>query len=135
MPNAVVLRILLGIIACLWALYPGEGKAGETPKASPSLFSRFTSVISSADGDRCSHVPSCSRYAREAVGTHGLIQGMMLSCDRLIRCGGDDTTRLPQVVVKGKRYAWDPVLSNDFWWKKRAAHPAPRLPRHFEGWE
>ncbi|WP_092214708.1 membrane protein insertion efficiency factor YidD [Desulfoluna spongiiphila] len=106
---------------------------------SPLVYSLFKSLISSTDGNRCSHVPSCARYAREAVETHGPLKGALLSCDRLIRCGGDDTKRLPQVVVGGHRHAWDPVSANDFWWKEgkgqEARKKGPELPMHFEGWD
>jgi putative component of membrane protein insertase Oxa1/YidC/SpoIIIJ protein YidD len=105
----------------------------------PLPYTLFKSLISSTDGKRCSHVPSCALYARDAVAEHGSIKGFVLSCDRLIRCGGDDTERLPQVVEGGKRYAWDPVSANDFWWKKDEAlvikSPPPVLPLHFKGWD
>lgn len=127
-PMALVLILLL-LPGLSWAF----GSASPAPDPAPPLFSFFKSIISSTDGDRCSHLPSCSRYAREAVSAHGVIKGALLSCDRLIRCGGDDTKRLPQVMVEGKRYVWDPVSANDFWWKKEAN--ASSLPAHFKGWE
>jgi len=108
-------------------------------EGSPFAFTLFKSLISSTDGNRCSHVPSCACYAKEAVEKHGPIKGMLLSCDRLIRCGGDDTKRLPQVVVGGHRYAWDPVSDNDFWWEKEKEAETERnrfaLPLHFKGWD
>lgn len=87
---------------------------GVLPESDPLLFSFFKSVISTTDSKRCSHVPSCARYAKDAVEKHGLLNGYVLSCDRLMRCGGNDREQLPQVVVGGKRYAWDPVSANDF---------------------
>lgn len=101
---------------CLAAGLLLSGSAGAQEGDDPLLFTFFKSVISTADGERCSHVPSCSRYAKEAVERHGAVKGFVLTCDRLIRCGGDDRELLPQVVVEGKRVAWDPVSANDFWW-------------------
>jgi len=34
----------------------------------------------------CRHVPSCSHYAIEALTTHGLIRGGVLTARRLLRC-------------------------------------------------
>ncbi|MDD3048970.1 MAG: membrane protein insertion efficiency factor YidD [Bacilli bacterium] len=34
----------------------------------------------------CKHTPSCSHYAVEALETHGLGKGMLLSMKRIIRC-------------------------------------------------
>lgn len=126
-------RYLIALAAiCLLAPGVAVADSGE----SPLIYSLFKSVISSADGNRCSHVPSCARYAREAVEKHGPLKGAMLSCDRLIRCGGNDTKRLPQVVVGGHRHAWDPVSANDFWWKDGGEEKKePVLPMHFEGWD
>lgn len=133
---AVCLFVLAGLI--LPAL-PWAAEMGVPPKEEPLLFSFFKSFVSTTDSKRCSHVPSCARYAKDAVEAHGPIKGYILSCDRLIRCGGDDTQLLPQVVVDGKRYAWDPVSANDFWWGNRESpgasqsHPAPSLV--FEAWD
>lgn len=34
----------------------------------------------------CRHIPSCSNYAIEALETHGLIKGSLLSVKRILRC-------------------------------------------------
>lgn len=34
----------------------------------------------------CRFVPSCSRYAHEALGTHGFFRGMWLGTKRIGRC-------------------------------------------------
>ncbi|WP_300672379.1 membrane protein insertion efficiency factor YidD [Desulfoluna sp.] len=130
-------HLLMGLFLFSGLLLPG-GVGAETSD-NPLLFSLFKSLISTTDSKRCSHVPSCARYAKDAVTKHGPVKGLVLSCDRLIRCGGNDTERLPQVVVGGERYAWDPVSSNDFWWgsnetlKKKGTPPV--LPLHFKGWD
>lgn len=43
----------------------------------------------------CRFQPSCSQYAREALLTHGLVRGSLLSAWRILRCnplcpGGED---------------------------------------------
>lgn len=95
--------------------------AAQSAERGPLLFSLFKSFISTTDGKRCDHVPSCARYAKNAVEAHGPIGGLVLTCDRLIRCGGDDLTVLPKVQVGGELYAWDPVSENDFWWNRKEA--------------
>jgi uncharacterized protein len=37
-------------------------------------------------GGRCKYYPSCSAYAEEAVGRHGVLRGSVLAAWRLLRC-------------------------------------------------
>ncbi len=37
-------------------------------------------------GPRCRYLPSCSDYAREAVGLHGPVKGSWLAMRRICRC-------------------------------------------------
>jgi len=37
-------------------------------------------------GRRCRFYPSCSHYAEEAIETHGLLKGLLLTGWRLLRC-------------------------------------------------
>lgn len=80
------------------------------------FYQRF---ISPADGDRCPMHPSCSRYAQQAIQREGLIVGWVLACDRLLRCGRDETRLSRRVHVNGQRLVYDPLDANTFWWKKR----------------
>jgi len=60
--------------------------------------------------------PSCSVYAAEAFEKHGPIIGWVMTCDRLVRCGRDETRLSPMIVRNRNRYTYDPVSANDFWW-------------------
>jgi len=73
-----------------------------------TLFQKF---ISPVDGDRCGFTPSCSAFAREAVGHLGAVQGVQVTADRLMRCTffkepGPDYMLLPN----GKLF--DPLQNN-----------------------
>ena len=47
--------------------------------------------------------PSCSQYAMEALGTHGVIKGTLLSVWRILRCNPWSKGGVDRVPVKG---AW-----------------------------
>ena len=51
----------------------------------------FSALMPSA----CKFYPSCSHYAAEAVGTHGVVRGGWLAARRILKCtplhpGGND---------------------------------------------
>jgi len=71
----------------------------------------FQRYISPVDGDRCGFFPSCSAFAREALGRRRVATGVMMTADRLMRCTvfkrpGPDYMLLPS----GKLF--DPVDNN-----------------------
>ena len=75
----------------------------------------YRRVISPIDGPRCSHRPSCSAYAREALGRHGFV-GLWLSYDRLLRDGRSSAVRgLPVLLQDGRLYYLDPLTESTFW--------------------
>ncbi len=43
-------------------------------------------LISPWLGPVCRFEPSCSRYAMEAIGRHGVVRGLWLAVRRLLRC-------------------------------------------------
>lgn len=47
------------------------------------LYTHFVSLLFSP---RCRFYPSCSRYAYEAVNTHGALRGLWLAALRLLKC-------------------------------------------------
>lgn len=78
----------------------------------------YQKTISRADGNRCSMHPSCSSYALDAYKKHNFFLAWILTCDRLLRCGHNETGLAPRVRVNGIVKAHDPLSANTFWWKK-----------------
>lgn len=50
------------------------------------LITGYQRTLSPMLGQRCRYYPSCSRYAYDAIGRHGLIRGGWMAVCRLIRC-------------------------------------------------
>ena len=50
-----------------------------------ALFGTYRVVLSSQDLPVCGFTPSCSRFSQRAIDRCGLIQGALLSLDRLLR--------------------------------------------------
>lgn len=80
-----------------------------------NIFSRIYGAISRVDGNRCSMYPTCSNYSIEAIEKHGLLIGIVMTCDRLIHEANEMDYAPPVEGVDSLRYA-DPVENNDFWW-------------------
>jgi uncharacterized protein len=82
---------------------------------SPIAF--YQKVISPAAGNRCQMRPSCSAYSKEAFQTHGFFLGWIMTCDRLMRCGRDETHLSPGILTPEGRLTLDPLSANDSWMK------------------
>ena len=62
----------------------------------------------------CPMTPHCSAYALTAVEQHGPLLGLVMTFDRLIRCGNDEIHLSPEVFVNGRRRTYDPVEANEW---------------------
>lgn len=74
---------------------PGDSANAPIPQRSPiSFFARgarlvirgYQLTIAPLLGPRCRFHPSCSHYAHEALGSHGLVHGLWLGLRRIGRC-------------------------------------------------
>jgi putative component of membrane protein insertase Oxa1/YidC/SpoIIIJ protein YidD len=52
---------------------------------SRALFGTYHLVFASQDSANCLFSPSCSRFSQKAIGTCGLLEGTLLTLDRLLR--------------------------------------------------
>lgn len=64
----------------------------------------------------CPMHPNCSAYGISAIKKHGGLIGWMMTFDRLIRCGLDETYLSSEVLVGGKWKYVDTLEQNTFWW-------------------
>ncbi len=118
--NAKKIKIL--IMAGLLIFQAGIIKAGSDSSETGHdniILHFYRTYISGADGSRCPMMPSCSEYAAQAVRKHGLIMGWIMACDRLVRCGRDETQISEKIIVNGRQYTYDPVSANNFWWAEK----------------
>ena len=75
--------------------------------------------LSAVRRGECPMYPSDSEYSLQSIQKHGLLVGWIMTMDRLMRCGRDETSLSPQVFINGKWKAYDPVGKNDFWWSDK----------------
>lgn len=71
----------------------------------------------------CPMHPSCSAYAMEALKIHGPVTGTVMTFDRLIRCGRDETDSAREIYINRNWRYHDPVRHNDFWWHEKGQSP------------
>ncbi len=76
----------------------------------------YREYISPVDGDRCPSIPTCSTYSIQAFQKHGFFMGWLMTVDRLIHEGKEETDVSPIVYSGGKWRIFDPLENNDFWW-------------------
>lgn len=78
----------------------------------------YRMTLSRARGSVCAYTPSCSHYSQEAIAEHGLVKGIIMTGDRLLRCHCCiDPTSYPRGVVSenGRGVYDDPVADHDYW--------------------
>lgn len=87
-----------------------------TPLNAIALYHRFLS------SSRCQFYPSCSRYGYRAIEEYGLIRGMIMASERLVRCNSKAHTYGYEQVGQ---FLYDPP--RDFWhymWEDRRSYSA-----------
>jgi putative component of membrane protein insertase Oxa1/YidC/SpoIIIJ protein YidD len=96
----------------------------KNPNAAPGLSSNplylaslvYSRMLTRVDGPRCQHLPTCSRFASQAVGRHGAL-GIPLGLDRLIQGNQSSAVRYhPEVTGVGEwARHYDPLENYEFW--------------------
>ena len=90
---------------------PAPGIGGGIPEG---LLYFYRNVISPVDGDRCVMAPTCSLYSSQALRSHGIVMGVILTADRLLH-EADEIPVVPTLVERGEKLYLDPLASNTYW--------------------
>jgi hypothetical protein len=99
-----------------WADEPTLEEPKDRANVGSWLVGFYRETVSRVDGDRCPSEPSCSEYSLQAFRKHGFLIGWVMTVDRLIHEGSEETKVSPVVFSQGKKKIYDPVENNDFWW-------------------
>jgi len=95
----------------------GVNDIGPSLSSNPLFLSAlvYRHMLTKLDGPRCQHMPTCSRFANQAVAKHGAV-GVLMGLDRLIKPGESSAIRtMPQVEGWGGVRFLDPVENYEFW--------------------
>ena len=67
-------------------------ETSELKLVATGLIRLYQKFISSQDGPTCNFVPTCSRFGMACIQEYGILRGVILTADRLIRCNGSHAT-------------------------------------------
>ena len=74
----------------------------ELKLAATGLIRLYQKFISSQDGPTCAFTPSCSRFGMACIQEYGVLRGVFLTADRLIRCNGSQSRHYHKDAITGK---------------------------------
>ena len=77
-------------------------ETSELKLAATGLIRLYQKFISSQDGPTCNFVPTCSRFCMGCIQEYGILRGVLLTADRLIRCNGSQSRYYHKDRVTGK---------------------------------
>ena len=66
------------------------------------LIRLYQKFISSQDGPTCNFCPSCSRFGMGCIQEYGVLRGVLLAADRLLRCNGSKSQYHHKDPITGK---------------------------------
>lgn len=73
-----------------------------------ALIRIYAYLVSPFLGRNCRYHPTCSSYAHQALGEHGLLKGILLTILRVLNC--HPWSKRPFHDPVPKRFAWGDVL-------------------------
>ena len=74
----------------------------ELKLAATGLIRLYQKFISSQDSPACNFVPSCSRFGMACIQKFGMVRGLLLTADRLLRCNGSQSRHDHKDETTGK---------------------------------
>ena len=69
-------------------------------KALVGLIGIYRTFVSPVMGPRCRHIPSCSEYALDAIKKRGILDGVLLTSKRILKCRPGGTSGYDPVPEK-----------------------------------
>ena len=84
-------------------------ETSELKLAATGLIRLYQKFISSQDGSVCNFLPSCSHFGVACIQEYGVLRGISLTADRLLRCNGSKSQYYHKDSVTGKYI--DPVTN------------------------
>lgn len=84
-----------------------SSETSELKLAATGLIRLYQKFISSQDSPACNFHPTCSHFGMACIREYGVVRGILLTADRLIRCNGSQSQRYHKDSVTGKYI--DPV--------------------------
>lgn len=82
-------------------------ETSELKLAATGLIRLYQKFISSQDSPACNFHPTCSRFGMACIQEYGVVRGILLTADRLLRCNGSQAQHYHKDSVTGKYV--DPV--------------------------
>lgn len=82
-------------------------ETSELKLAATGLIRLYQKFISSQDSPACNFQPTCSRFGMACIQEYGVVRGILLTADRLLRCNGSQSQHYHKDSVTGKYI--DPV--------------------------
>ena len=79
----------------------------ELKLAATGLIRLYQKFVSSQDGPSCNFKPTCSHFGMACIHEYGVLRGILLTADRLLRCNGSQSQHYHKDSVTGKYV--DPV--------------------------
>ena len=77
-------------------------ETSELKLAATGLIRLYQKFISSQDSPSCNFSPTCSHFGMGCIQEYGILRGILLTADRLIRCNGSKSTHHPKDPRTGK---------------------------------
>ena len=74
----------------------------ELKLAATGLIRLYQKFISSQDGPTCNFTPTCSRFGMACIQEYGVVRGILLTADRLLRCNGSQDRHYHKDEATGK---------------------------------
>ena len=82
-------------------------ETSELKLTATALIRLYQKFISSQDSPTCNFVPTCSHFGMACVQEYGVLRGICLTADRLLRCNGSQSPYYHKDLKTGKNI--DPI--------------------------